>query len=301
MICGYPSEPIVAEAAAYVTHSYPNLSFSKQLKILAVELRNGSVEAGYHGELIAKCLLMYAKDCTVQPANTLQQTFYTTVCTVRQYLNVLCGDGKLGEIENAIGDRFGDYKALVDEGLLSFTHFIYTTYTPSRKDLEKFFSRGAAVFCKLNQHGADLILPVYLPTTGLHSYILISVKNYSKKSNEAKLAPYKSSAEVAGIDEPKEIDYPYLLFFMDVGPDLNAAVWSPTARQISPKKKPNFRYPMTIAFQGLSEKVYPFLSQGEGADICVILREIASRMVDPIDFVSAQYAPHFRRMACLTY
>jgi hypothetical protein len=46
---------------------------------------------------------------------------------------------------------------------MSFSHFVKIEFTPERKDLLKYFLRGAAICCKAGQAGIDLIIPILLP------------------------------------------------------------------------------------------------------------------------------------------
>jgi len=43
-----------------------------------------------------------------------------------------------------------------------FTHIVRADYKPSRKDLLRFMARGAAVSCRRNEKGVDIIIPVLL-------------------------------------------------------------------------------------------------------------------------------------------
>jgi hypothetical protein len=273
-------------------------------------------------------MLLRAKDCTVPP----NETFFTSVCTVKEFLRSLGNTSNINGVLDLLAEKRPQHTQFIESGLLSFTHFIYVVFTPTRDEMKQYFARGAAIFCKRNQKGADIILPVLLPPTTpvtksspySFSYILISVKNYSSQSNEAKLAPSRTRAETVGIDIPENINYSHMTLFMDVGADLPPQLFSPTVGRQSERldELARYKYPATISFQGISPEVYQFLRppnnepggqpsteiaqisserQTNHSDLHDKLLQMSRVLVDPIDQVSAEDQNVYKSLMILTY
>jgi hypothetical protein len=105
-------------------------------------------------------------------------------------------------------------------GYVSFTHFLYVTYSVEESDLRECFARSAAIICKRNETAIDLIIPVLLAADKM-SYISVQVKNYSEVSRkpEAELRSFFHQGTLSLVGE-----VPYLVLLMQVGktkkPDL---------------------------------------------------------------------------------
>ncbi|CAI2187079.1 3041_t:CDS:2, partial [Funneliformis geosporum] len=160
----YPSEPIVAEAAASLMQH--EIVFRKLLNFLLDALHTGYVEPGYRGELVARLLLMIAWDQATGSRGLLSSSmsshlenlgymreFVSQPIRVKDFLTSLFGQDNYNDHIQDLPQKFAD-------GLLAFTHFIPLTYTPTQIELKSLFIRYAAVICKRNQAGVDLILPV---------------------------------------------------------------------------------------------------------------------------------------------
>jgi len=99
-------------------------------------------------------------------------------------------------------------------GIVFFTHFISVIYTPRQDQLHHFLQRGAAVSCRRNQSGVDIIIPVLL-NDGKVTYILIQVCNYTVSDSKYKHASQFVSPTYAGIEgEPQAA---YLSLYMQLG------------------------------------------------------------------------------------
>ncbi|KAG9300226.1 hypothetical protein G9A89_007685 [Geosiphon pyriformis] len=163
LLAFYLSEPILAEAAASLMRD--EKVFRKLLDFLLNTLHTAYVEPGYCGELVAHLLLMIAWDY----ANRNREILLS-------YLE------KLG-----YSREFVSWPIRLVDGLLAFTHFIPLTYIPNQTQLRTFFIRFAAVICKCDQAGVDLILPVLLDWDGSSSisvdsmsYFLVQIKNWNQ-------------------------------------------------------------------------------------------------------------------------
>ncbi|KAG9287213.1 hypothetical protein G9A89_008843 [Geosiphon pyriformis] len=186
LLAFYPSEPILAEAAALLMKDQNVLR--KLLHFLLDALHTGYIEPGYRGELVARLLLMIAWDHATRDRDIsphlgnlgYSKEFVSRPIRVKEFLISLFGQENYDEHIQSFPQKLAD-------GLLAFTHFIPVTYTPNQTQLRTLFIRFAAVICKRNQAGVDLIIPVLLDWDGSSpisvdsmSYFLIQVKNWSK-------------------------------------------------------------------------------------------------------------------------
>lgn len=70
----YPSEPVLSEASAHLSGKYPNLlSWEKQMCCLLDKVRTGMIDAGTRGELVARCMLLMARDRSQPMENVVPQ------------------------------------------------------------------------------------------------------------------------------------------------------------------------------------------------------------------------------------
>ncbi|KAJ3360672.1 hypothetical protein GGF31_002775 [Allomyces arbusculus] len=99
--------------------------------------------------------------------------------------------------------------ALLDQGLASFTHWVKVDYQVQPHHLVALFMRSAAILCKTNEKGVDLIIPVVMPNDqGEHelkpsamTFILVQVKNYAKHAASARaLTARKRSARLDALE-----------------------------------------------------------------------------------------------------
>jgi hypothetical protein len=80
----YPSEPVVAEAAAFIT---ARLGWRHLLKALNHYVQNGVVSAGYRGELLTKILCLMAMDDTTESGGLTNPWDKTRPVKVKDFLN----------------------------------------------------------------------------------------------------------------------------------------------------------------------------------------------------------------------
>ena len=158
---GYVSEPVVAEASCFFWNDEDLLA--KVLDhLLIYTKRTGTYNKGNVGELVAMIILCLAwnKACQVQ-RNILCQSAsptpddcfpFSRLITVKEYLRALLGD-----------NGFEANSEPLSEGVVYFSHFRKIHYMPSKGMFLEFFRRGAAIICKNQEEGLDLVIPVILP------------------------------------------------------------------------------------------------------------------------------------------
>jgi hypothetical protein len=171
------------------------------------------------------------------------------------------------------------------------------------------FKSGSAVFCNYGQTGIDLLIPVCLGANE-YSFILISVKNYKKQSNESSFVKQKSSATVSGILSKEPEDFTYLILFMDVGADLKPEVSTLGGERCSDRikaqaqaqdqpPKPEKPEPFVLIIKGLSGENYKIL---QSESLLKAIKSLAKSWINPIDFVAGKVdQSSFKNVCRFTY
>lgn len=209
----YPSEPILSEAALRLIEVTENRTFV--LDRLEISLKNGLVEAGFRGELVARIILILGWQHMLSG-----DTLYTQEKSVRDFLNTLFGNYQtLKQRDNRLKSL--KLKTTFLQSKLCLTHFVQLNDPPSCQVLKRLFERGAGAILGRNARGGDLLLPVKMNNTSEEqfSFILIQVKNYSTSGQaytEAATTRLTPSS-VFGESELANLDLPYLCFYWSLG------------------------------------------------------------------------------------
>ena len=156
ILTGYFSEPVLVQAAAQVTNlADSNKRWSMLLKPLVHCLRNGMVNAGFRGELVARILLLLAWDKCFSCMDKLVSGTFLQAIKLKDFLDSLLNLDT--EMQATLKTAFDspDKTAWV-----RCTHFVKVDYVPTASQLLALFKRGAAVISKELQTGVDLVLPV---------------------------------------------------------------------------------------------------------------------------------------------
>ena len=207
MMFDYPSEPVLADAAWLI---WNKLTFATREMVDACILnymRQGIVEGGKKGELVGKMLLLDASRNT--------EVAHTKPITVQTLLNNLIDHESLmkalqSQVDDIVQEKFMN-------GIVFFSHFIDITFTPTLPQLQKYFTRGAAIGCRRNQTAIDLIIPVLLDARTLSfSAILIQCRNYTTTDTKYVFASRDITMNSAGIING-DVDVPYLVLYMQLG------------------------------------------------------------------------------------
>ncbi|KAG9286641.1 hypothetical protein G9A89_007768 [Geosiphon pyriformis] len=302
LLAFYPSEPILAEAAALLMKDQNVLR--KLLHFLLDALHTGYIEPGYRGELVVRLLLMIAWDHATRDRDIsphlgnlgYSKEFVSRPIRVKEFLISLFGQENYDEHIQSFPQKLAD-------GLLAFTHFIPVTYTPNQTQLRTLFIRFAAVICKRNQAGVDLIIPVLLDWDGSSpisvdsmSYFLIQVKNWSKvyDAHWPSSATSKLSREFVYKDKTTEENQnPYLSLYLQLGapkpelesfyiesfPAFNTKLQKKTRLEAEKAGKAKTQY--CISGLGLDKILYRCLDKLSDDDIS-ILKQLLCAWLDPL-------------------
>lgn len=142
----YPSEPVLALAAATVMEDETNLHLL--LEKLSSALRNGIVQAEERGALVARILVLLARDRAL--LLRMGDVTGAATLTVSEFLKSLLGDDAL---------KKGNLPQELLDGVLTFSHFVAVTYDPTEATLKALLERCAAAVVKNNQPGIDFFIP----------------------------------------------------------------------------------------------------------------------------------------------
>jgi hypothetical protein len=172
----YPSEPILSEAAAYITGA-------KDGYLIGVEeilkfVRTHQLNTGSMGELIARLLCLFAVDY----ARWINHRYHVSKpVSVLKFLE--------GLVHSAYRRLFSTISSKIAKSVLNFNHFIV------RSDQSQFMldlagpalRRCAAFSCKPLQCGIDLAIPI-LSEENEPSFIFIQVNNTTSMLSNEKLS-----------------------------------------------------------------------------------------------------------------
>jgi hypothetical protein len=231
LITMFPVEPILAEASAQIIHVY-NISLVSLLEKLISAIRNGWIEGGYRGELVARLVLMLAMETCIKKtvSEKPKHNQFSHPVLVNNFIEALFGVRLDDWFNSKYNDEDEELKKFKPQcvgklvrGMIFFTSFISITYTPTSNDMLEFLTRGVAIICKRNQKGIDFIIPILLPKddnyypleVGQITYLLVQVKNWKVSGNFSEAATVCLSTHYAGIDDAAR--NPYISLYMQLG------------------------------------------------------------------------------------
>ena len=178
VVTGYFSEPILALVAGQLTNALPD-GWNKLMAILMQSLRNGQVNAGFRGELVARLLLLMAWDRCVLKGQTPSCAIFC-----RRFLDAMPLMQFLSSLLILSNEVKVDLSGTFQHAWVRCTHFVKIDYAPDSEELLELFKRGAVAVAKEYQTGTDIIIPVVICsdrhaqiTPGMVSCIMVQVKN----------------------------------------------------------------------------------------------------------------------------
>jgi hypothetical protein len=188
------------------------------LKSLVNCLRNGLVDAGSRGELVARILLLLAWDKCFSGMDKLASSNFLQAVKLRDFLQPLLNLN--AEMQATLKTAFDspDKTAWV-----RCTHFVKIDYVPTACQLLALFKRGAAAITKDLQTGFDLVLPVIccnnsetILLDSMVSGVFIQVKNgKSCNSDYPGTATTQLTPMATGIKISNRL--PFLSLYMNIG------------------------------------------------------------------------------------
>jgi len=180
MYSGYPSEPILAEAALKVinaldqSRSYPTKdSMASMLSQLRTTVSGGAINMGQRGETVGKMILLRSYMMAVEEEAETGTPLYSTGCSLLTFLKCLFDAEHHEEVETCRPDNIYDGKQLKEEfkvAWVRFTHFArswdYVGVTTSMAQWAAFVIGMAIIGWPHSNEGVDIHVPVKLHKEG---------------------------------------------------------------------------------------------------------------------------------------
>ncbi|KAG9292749.1 hypothetical protein G9A89_002673 [Geosiphon pyriformis] len=226
IMTGCISEATLAEASAHVTSESQGVGLVRVLEPLINMMKEGLVEGGYRGEVVARLILLHAWDraCDALPSliNEESSNWFSRPMPLVSYLKYLLNYKVYCDVICKMDED--DIKKKLLKAYIRFNHFVAITYTPRPRHILEALKRGTAFVCKRNQQGTDLIIPLVM-NIGIHghmsleniSYVLVSVKNYQKSADNNYFNNATSMNSPSNVRIEQLPTLPFLSLYMQFG------------------------------------------------------------------------------------
>jgi hypothetical protein len=230
---GYPSEPLLAEAAAQQMHTFRSHNQDAILEILVENMQSGLLDKGERGELVARELLVSAYDRAVEQAYTKPGSrtsaspvpFYSAGVSLITFINELFTavyannilDGRPNNVssQEKFRDAFKDAK-------VRFTHFarMADNSATTTEAVWPMLIRSAAILTRPGETGVDIILPVLLSDEAICEEVVTGVLVQIKRRRvKGTMAAYEIDQRSIGFFPKKTSLHkrPYISLVMELG------------------------------------------------------------------------------------
>lgn len=224
---GYPSEPVLAEAAAQHMHAHPD-DFSA-LRILEDNIQGGLIDKGERGELVARLLVTLALDRAINKRHKpdSESVIHSRGVPVIDFIRELFGD-RAEAILKSVPDNTRSnvtFKDAFEGAWIRFTHFgkmgdaTGATLAAARAA----FIRCMAIVCPSGQMMVNIILPIIFCPQGAESHItetnmsalLIHVERRAPKGPRARYVIDEST--IGFFPNGTANQRPYVTLVMELG------------------------------------------------------------------------------------
>ena len=307
MITGYFSEPVLVQAAAQLSNESTRSGANRWgvlLKVLIGSLRNGMVDAGFRGELVARILLLMAWDkcciATLRDGEALMSSgVFLRAVPLLDFLKTLL---------NLDADALSYLKESFDgsDGVawVRCSHFVKIDYVPNAAQLFELYTRGAAAVTKELQPGVDLVIPLLFAKgygssidESMVSCVLLQIKNRKNRDNS-----YPNSATASLTDKAAGIKlgnhFAFLSLYMSFCPYISRDkkhIVMPSARvrpseRVASKRQAQPSRQVSLAVFTLTAAAYKVLDESSAQ----LLQIIGRNWIDPVELHRGN--ADFRRM-----
>ncbi|PCH43332.1 hypothetical protein WOLCODRAFT_103395 [Wolfiporia cocos MD-104 SS10] len=278
---GYPSEPILAEAAARAMAEFRRPAAT----ILASFAESGLIDKGNRGELVMRLLLIQAFDAAAKKECSADESpSFNRPVRLFDFLEALLGGENFEKIKKKVpydtASSAKTFKEAFKNAQVHFTHFARNEDMTVSDSYGAWaaLARGMAMQCSRNQDGIDCIVPVLLDSkdklceeavTGL----LIRCKNEQSDS------PVRIKEEAMNdgrgfFPQDKKDDRPYICLLMQLGcqPESGTDACANPPRDSPLETTQNARHPYyLINIKGCSPVEYPVIEQEAVNSYAVLL------------------------------
>ncbi|THG97518.1 hypothetical protein EW026_g4488 [Hermanssonia centrifuga] len=170
---GYPSEPILAEAAAHEMNSEER----PIINILSSFIDNGLIYKGDRGGLVARLILTQAYDKAIQTSHP-QPWKYSQGVTVAAFLTALISEKYIEDVLNCTSnDGKTPLKEAFKNAYIRFTHFVQNG-KDNKIDTDVALAgivRGMALQITRNESIVDIMIPIALREDRLREEIMTGI------------------------------------------------------------------------------------------------------------------------------
>jgi hypothetical protein len=261
---GYPSEPLLAEAAAQQLWTWRSQNRFVVTDTLTSMVKTGLLDRGELGELTGRQLLLDAyhraveKEQCDRPENTPPN--FSAGCRLITFIETLYNEEWVTTVLDSTPDNVKGipFREAFKDALICFTHFGKmaddTGVTSSAAWVA--FIRHMAIMTQTGQRAVDCILPVLLFDTKLCEHVITGVLvQFKRRKRSGTFAKYSieqadfnffpKTSEECTHGSPVAATYrPYVSLIMDLGVQVTAKA-AGTADYPSSSKKANVGQPRT--------------------------------------------------------
>jgi hypothetical protein len=225
VISSTPSEPIVAEAAAQV------LRGQHMVDIIASNVRDGLIEKGQRGELVARLLLTLAHDQAVENMKITHHRanqgqlgkLYTSPIPVITFFRALFSQQYVDQLLLRRADKSSaglTFQQAFADAYVMFTHFgkAADDWCMSHAFMFMALCRNMAISCREGMEYADLCIPIHFGSRALLSRSTTSAILVSIKDKVDAMSPNRTSVNVNKMAFAQDgTKHPFIILILQLG------------------------------------------------------------------------------------
>lgn len=231
--CGYPSEPLLAEAAArqmdeFQTHAV-DPDTSVMADILKSEFHSGLLDLGQRGEIVFRLLVSeaYRRAVRQDHPNDLPINF-STGCLLTTFINTLFSEHCAHQILTSFPDNVQGsvtFAEAFQDAIVRFTHFgkMADDSATTTEAMFTAFVRSMAIICWTSQNIVDLLIPILIVRQSLleesaMTGLLIQIKR--RKAKGSTVAYEINQTDLSFFPPSIKDERPYITLVAELGVQL---------------------------------------------------------------------------------
>ncbi|KAI0782308.1 hypothetical protein C8Q75DRAFT_811743 [Abortiporus biennis] len=290
----YPSEPILAEAAAQQLHffstRYPPSTSSSLIDVLCEQVDNGLIDIGERGEVVARLLIIRAAMRAVEvECKEGDQLWYSKGNKVKTFIQELFQKGYSDQIlastpdNTCVGQTFED---ALGNMTMRLTHFekLKDGSGLSQEGAQAAFTRGCGYICEGMQESVDLMIPIADITKGGEvlslSKFTFLLFQFNNRGNRPAVNRVIIDAAQLGLfidTQPSSAPIPYAALMIELGIPSDSKhygeIHTPTCAHSSSRHDDIHPYPRYAVFAyGCSNGIYKVVETSDEFEFSFLLR-----------------------------
>ena len=194
---GYPSEPLLAEAAAQQLWTWRTQNPFIVVETLTTILETGLLDRGELGELTGRQLLLdaYHRAVELEQSSGKMPPNFSAGCHLTTFIKMLYTDKYANMVLDSTPDNMNgvSFKQAFKDALVCFTHFGKMADDTGITSTAAWaaFTRHMAIMCRNGQRSVDCILPVLLWNTELCEHVMTGVLvQFKRRKQSGTVAAY---------------------------------------------------------------------------------------------------------------